>query len=157
TASSVPLERGWNYIFGIEGRPPDKITYTEFRSIGPNYFETLGIKLRFGRQITNADADNGPPVVVVNATLAKIFRGGATALGQHIIIGRTTSEEDAVREIVGVVADVSDGRPGTRTFPTVYVPRNQLSDSYNGMNRSTTVLIRTSGNQAIASELRRII
>src|SRR5439155_3740333 len=37
TASSLPLERDPNFIFGIEGEPPEKVNYFELRPIGPDY------------------------------------------------------------------------------------------------------------------------
>jgi len=57
------------------------------------------------------------------------------------------------REIVGVVSNVADGQPGTRLFPTLYVPRNQFA----GGSGVATVLVRTSGKVEIAPELRRVI
>ena len=92
-------------------------------------------------------------MVLVNDALARLFGGPSDALGHRIIIGRTTPNEDGPREIVGVVSNVADGRPGTRLFPTLYLPRSQVG-SFSGL---AAVLIRTSGKVAIAPELRRII
>jgi predicted permease len=153
TASSIPLERGPNYIFGIEGEPAEKINYVELRPVGPDYFHTLGIPLRVGRSLTASDAEDSLPVVVVNDALARLFGNPSDALGHRIIIGRTTPSEDVPREIVGVVSNVADGRPGTRLFPTLYIPRSQVG-SFSGL---AAVLIRTNGKVAIAPELRRII
>lgn len=154
TASSVPLERGPNFIFGIEGQPAEQVNYVELRAVGTDYLHTLGIPLRAGRGLTTLDTQQALPVVVVNETLAKLFGGGpASALGRRIILGRTTAHEDAPREIVGVVSDVADGRPGTRVFPTLYIARTQ----FNGGVGAAAVLVRTNGRTAIAAELRRTI
>ena len=153
TASSIPLERGPNFIFGIEGEPPEKVNYVELRPIGPDYFRTLGIPLRAGRGLSTASgAEDSRPVVVVNEALARLFGGSADALGRRIIIGRATPGEDVPREIVGVVSNVADGRPGTRLFPTLYIPRGQFQGG--GL---AAVLIRTNGAVPIAPELRRVI
>jgi predicted permease len=153
TASSIPLERGPNFIFGILGEPAEKIHYVELRPVGPDYFRTLSIPLRAGRSLSASDTENSLPVVVVNETLANLFGGPANALGRSIVLGRTTGNEDVPREIVGVVSNVADGRPGTRRFPTLYLARNQLG----AVTSMSAVLIRTSGRVEIARDLRRII
>lgn len=152
TASSLPLERGPNFIFGIDGDPPDKVTYVELRAVGPDYLSTLGITLRAGRGLGASDADNSLPVVVVNEALAKLFGGPSSALGRRVIIGRGTPGGGAQREIVGVASDVADGRPGTRVFPTMYLPRTQFASG-----ASVNVLIRTGGSVQIAADVRRAV
>jgi predicted permease len=151
TASSLPLERGPNFIFGIEGDPPDKTTYVELRAVGPDYLSTLGIPLRAGRQLVSSDADKSLPVVVVNEALARLFRGADRAVGRRVVIGRGTPGESVLREIVGVATDVADGRPGTRVFPTMYLPRTQFASGA-GVN----VLIR-GGSAPIAADVRRAV
>jgi putative ABC transport system permease protein len=150
TASSLPLERGPNFVFGLEGEPPDKITYVELRPVGPRYLSTLGIPLRAGRELATTDAD-ARPVVVVNEALAKTFGGAAAALGRRLVIGHGTPGASAPREIVGVAANVADGRPGTRTFPTIYMPRTQFGGG------AVNLLIRNSGDVAIAAAVRRAV
>jgi predicted permease len=152
TASSLPLERGPNFIFGLEGDPQDKITYVELRAVGPQYLATLGIPLLAGRTLDAADAEHAVPVVIVNETLAKAFGGPAGALGRRVVIGKGTPGASAAREIVGVASDVADGRPGTRIFPTMYLPRTQF-----GTGAAVNVLIRTSGNLHIAADVRRAV
>jgi ABC-type antimicrobial peptide transport system permease subunit len=69
-----------------------------------------------------------------------------------VIVGRSTPGAGAPREIVGVVSNVADGRPGTRLFPTMYLPRTQFASG-----ASVVVLIRTSGATHIAPDLRRAV
>ena len=47
---------------------------------------------------------------------------GQRAVGRRI---RVHTDEDFAREIVGVVGDTSQGRPGGRTLPQIYVPDTQ--------------------------------
>jgi predicted permease len=150
TASSLPLERGPNFVFGLEGDPPDKITYVELRAVGPGYLSTLGIPLRAGRELAASDAESALPAVVVNEALAKTFGGAASALGRRVVIGHGTPGAGSPREIVGVAANVSDGRPGTRTFPTMYLPRTQFASG--GV---VNLLIRNSGD--VAAAVRRAV
>ena len=152
TASSLPLERGPNFIFGLEEDPPEKIAYVELRAVGPDYLSTLGIPLRAGRGLGAADAENSVPVVVVNEALAKMLGGPAAALGRRVIIGRGTPGASSAREIVGVAANVADGRPGTRLFPTMYLPRTQFASG-----ASVNVLIRTAGVAQVAGAVRAAV
>jgi predicted permease len=152
TASSLPLERGPNFIFGLDGDPPDKVTYVELRAVGPGYLSTLGIPLQAGRGLVAADAEGSLPVAVVNETLARMFGGPAAALGRRVIVGRGTPGGGAAREIVGVAADVADGRPGTRLFPTMYLPRTQFASG-----TSVNVLVRTAGAVPIAADVRATV
>jgi predicted permease len=151
TASSLPLERGPNFVFGIDGDAPDRVSYVELRAVGPDYLSTLGIPLRAGRELGSSDAERSLPVVVVNETLARMFGGPASALGRRVVIGHGTPNETAVREIVGVASDVADGRPGTRMFPTMYLPRTQFASG-----ASVNVLVRTVG-ATVAADVRRAV
>ena len=152
TASSLPLQRGPNFIFGLEGEPPEKIEYVELRAVGPDYLSTLGIPLRAGRGLVAADAEGAVPVVVVNEALAKTFGGADAALGRRVIIGRGTGGASAPREIVGVAANVADGRPGTRLFPTMYLPRTQFASG-----ASVNLLIKTAGVVQVAAAVRAAV
>jgi putative ABC transport system permease protein len=151
TASSLPLERGPNFIFGLEGEPPENINYVELRAVGPDYHSTLGIPLRAGRSLTASDAAGAVPVIVVNEALAKLLGGPQNALGKRLIIGRGTPGASAPREIVGIVSNVADGRPGTRLFPTLYIPRTQFGGG------NVIVLIRTTGPVPIVPDVRRAV
>jgi predicted permease len=152
TASSLPLERGPNFVFGVEGDPPDKITYVELRAVGPGYLTTLGIPLRAGRELAAADAVTGRQVVVVNEALAKTFGGPVSTIGRRVIVGHGTPGAGAPHEIVGVAANVADGRPGTRTYPTMYLLRTQFAGG-----GAVNLLIRNSGKVAIADGVRRAV
>jgi putative ABC transport system permease protein len=120
--------------------------------VGPNYLGTLGIPMSAGRALDAADAEHSLPVVVVNESVAALLGGPAAAIGRRVIIGRGTPNGGAVREIVGVVANVADGRPGTRLFPTMYLPRAQF-----GAGGGVALIVRTAGAVAIVPDIRRAI
>ena len=73
-----------------------------FNWVGPGFFETLGMPLVRGRDITDADRKGGTKVAVVNETFARYFFGDADPLGRRF--GRVRSGLVDV-EIVGVVRD----------------------------------------------------
>ena len=73
-----------------------------FNWVGPGFFETLGMPLVRGRDITDADRKGATKVAVVNETFARYFFGDGDPLGRRF--GRVRSGLTDV-EIVGVVKD----------------------------------------------------
>jgi putative ABC transport system permease protein len=79
--------------------------------VTPNYFSTMGVAIRMGRGLTDADRATG---VVISETVARRYWPGRNPVGETIRYGKGT------REIVGVAADARDvsfDRPPT---PTLY-------------------------------------
>jgi putative ABC transport system permease protein len=75
----------------------------------PDYFRALGIPLRSGRLLNEADREGTPPVALVNETGARRFWPGENAIGKRVWFGTTTgpfSDRARAVEIVGVVGDV---------------------------------------------------
>ena len=65
----------------------------------------MRLRLRGGRLLTRLDRADGPPVVVVNETLARQLFGAGRAVGERVLFAQ--AGEPA--EVVGVVADVKYG------------------------------------------------
>ena len=63
SASTLPLERGWNLPMTVEGRPDATEGGMEWRSASAGYFKTIGVKLMAGRDILDSDDAGAPPVV----------------------------------------------------------------------------------------------
>ncbi|MCM2275678.1 MAG: ADOP family duplicated permease [Candidatus Didemnitutus sp.] len=94
-------------------------------SIGANYFATMGIALLHGRTFTAAEAGhaNGPPVAVIDATLARKLWPDGDALGQSIQFAWYPGmPRSRTMEIVGIVsstrADIWDKDP----LGAIFVP-----------------------------------
>ena len=93
-------------------------------AISDDYFETLGIPLRYGRAFTSEHGPSAPPVVVLSETAALAWFPGRSALGHRIAVTHTLSEEqDAV--VIGVVADVQYDALEAPMMPAVYMSRRQ--------------------------------
>jgi len=75
-----------------------------FESISDNYFATLGLKIREGRDFTIDDSDAKQPVAIVNASFARKHWGNQSALGHKVRIFNP-GKEQPWRTIVGVVPD----------------------------------------------------
>ncbi len=75
-----------------------------FESVSDGYFDTLGLKLREGRDFTIDDTDSKQPVAIVNASFARKHWGNQSALGHQVRIFNP-GKEQPWRRIVGVVPD----------------------------------------------------
>jgi predicted permease len=73
-----------------------------FDTVGFDYFHALGTPLVAGRTFAEGDNASVPLRVVVNRSFARRFFPGRSAVGRHILIGRSP----APVEIIGVVGDM---------------------------------------------------
>jgi putative ABC transport system permease protein len=129
-ASFLPVSGGGSVIhFNITGHPPKTphdFVAAGYRTVTPNYLETLGVPLLRGRLLTPADSEKAPAVVVINSSMAKKYFPDENPLGKRLQIGATPEPEKEVptMEIVGVVGDV---RPGLGVDPQteMYLPYRQ--------------------------------
>ncbi len=99
---------GINRGITIDGHAPlsaaeqDEIYVQE---ISPNYFSTMKIRLRSGRDFTPQDNNTAPHVVVVSHALAQRYWPGQDAVGKKIKYGPLNSHYEWM-EVVGEAADV---------------------------------------------------
>ena len=95
-----------------------------WRFIGWEYFKTMGIALRAGREFDAQDHLKAPAVVIVNESLARREFGGASAaLGRRL--RSVSGRGDEVIEIVGVSADVRFQALDKPAEPEMYRPLAQ--------------------------------
>jgi len=155
-ASFLPMNGGGSIIhFNTFGRPPKsphEFTAAGYRTITPNYLETLGVPLIAGRTFTDADDEKAPAVVVINASMARIFFPGESPLGKRMQLGATPDREVPWMEVVGIVGDV---RPGLGTDPQaeMYLPYRQ-ADAVLPVFQLSVVLRTTLDPQVETSALR---
>src|SRR4029453_18929497 len=93
--------------FSIEGRPdfrPDERVEVPVDSITPDYFRVLQVPLLEGRFFDARDSATSPPVVIINATMARQFWPRQSPLGRRMKYGQAASNGPWMT-IVGVVAD----------------------------------------------------
>jgi len=108
----------------------------DYNVVAPKYFQTLGVALVAGRDITPEDREGAPPVAIVNETLAHRLWPGEDPLGKRIRI----SNERSLREVVGLAKD----RPSWEgAHPYLYYP---LFQPHPWAPSASTLHIRTTGN-----------
>ena len=109
----------------IEGHPPvdGKPPVAHMEAVTPGYFDALRIPLRAGRMLTTADRDSTAPVVLVNEAFVRRFWPNENPIGKRI--GSGFQRVQAVREVVGVVADVRHEGLDQSAEPSVFAPHSQ--------------------------------
>jgi putative ABC transport system permease protein len=140
---------GLGRVFLLEGQPepPASSDYdAQWNVVTPDYFRTLGIPIVRGRAFTRQDTADSRPVMIINETMAARVFGKADPLGRRL---RSWRDENLLREIVGVVADVRYYGLADEDRPLVYVPHHQNSWS------SMTVALRARGNPAALADILR--
>ncbi|HEX5234017.1 MAG TPA: ABC transporter permease [Silvibacterium sp.] len=108
-----------------EGQPDVPLTqrpFLDIEAISPQWFRTMRVPLRGGRDFTDGDHAHAPRVVIVNEAFARRFWPGENALGKHVVVGRGP----AASEVVGVSADVKNAGPAQDSQPQLYLPFAQL-------------------------------
>ena len=139
--------------FYVQGRPegrPGERPQAEFHAITADYFKTLEIPVRAGRDFDRTDTPERPPVAIVNETLARTAFPGESPIGQRVRTG--TSPRAPWMEIVGVVGDTRWQDPSQPARAVIYAASAQ------GFGSSLSILARTSGDElSLANTLRTIL
>jgi putative ABC transport system permease protein len=126
-AISAALPLSWKRITPMlsEGQanvPLAQRPFIDIEAVSPQWFQTLRVPLRSGRDFTAADNGQSPKVLIVNQTFARQFWSGQNPVGKHIVVGRWT----AGGEVVGVAEDIKNRGLGQEPQPQVYIPFAQL-------------------------------
>jgi putative ABC transport system permease protein len=116
------------------------------RTANAQYFQTLGVRLLRGRFFTRADGTDGPPVAIVNHTLARRLFGDSDPVGQRI--ANCASRDDSTRKwhtVVGVVDDVrsrglTEDPPAELYYPTAQFATSMSAFVIRGKLPVTTLL-----------------
>jgi putative ABC transport system permease protein len=105
-------------------------------NVTPNYFNTMGIPLRRGRDFSERDDRAAPRVAIINETMARRLWPGQDPLGARVI-----AQGGTAYEVIAVVGDaVKEFRPGADIESEIYWPYAQEARG------ATFVLARTAGD-----------
>ena len=101
--------------------PQDKDSVSwEFFIVSPGYFQTLGVPLLKGRDLSRQDGPGAPRVMVVNELLAQRYWPGQDPIGKRVTLWR-----GEVREVVGVVKTVKLHSVREDPIPLSFLPLAQ--------------------------------
>jgi putative ABC transport system permease protein len=150
----------------VEGQPPPapgEEVQAHYRAVTSGYFQAIGIRLVEGRGLLDSDTPGAARVAVANETLARRLSPDGSAVGRRVALtlealrfrpdGPPTRDlPSAMREIVGIAADVRHSALRADPVPELFVPLTQRPVS------DLAIVVRTTGDPSIlARDVRRIV
>jgi putative ABC transport system permease protein len=100
-ASHLPLSDVRQIGFRLEGAGPNEFHWAENSLVSPGYFRAMEIPLLRGRDFSEQDKRDTPPVAIISQTLAKEYFAGQDPIGRRFQWG-----DRAAFTIIGVAGDV---------------------------------------------------
>lgn len=143
-----------NWPISIEGYTPvpGQNMRVWWNKVGPEFFETMGIRVLLGRGIEWRDTERSPKVAVVNEAMARHFFGHQNPMGRRFRFQRGPERGDI--EIVGVAQDAKYDNLREEPPPTVYIPYTQMPGELGRMHFA----VRTAGDPAaLIPTVRRVV
>ena len=137
--------------------PGSNVHYAaDWQVISAEYFRVMGMPVREGRALTDADDERGTPVMVINEALARRVWPGGNAVGQRVRMGGTT--DSLYRTIVGVVGDVRHRGLDADPRPEMYLPHAQWPSGAGTARSTMYVVVRSARDpRALEADMRRAI
>jgi predicted permease len=123
--SFLPLTlRGGVWPVALDGQPVarEAAQAASLRFVTPGYFAAMGIPLRGGRDVSDADTADRPFVAVVSQSFVRRYWPDRDPLGHHFQFAFRD------RTVAGVVADVRVRGIERSSEPQVYLPYRQVPD-----------------------------
>jgi predicted permease len=122
----LPLTNsGGTSPFIVEGAPPPppgQSNDANHRVISPDYFKTIGVRLRAGRFFRDSDAVDTAPVAIINEAMARQYWPRQNPLGHRFQLGRVPG---VWFTIVGVVDDIRQAGLDVNGRAEMYFPYTQ--------------------------------
>ncbi len=146
--------RGGIFPVSVPGAATDEASSVQatIRFVTPDFFATLGIPLRHGRDLSDRDTFKAPFVVVVSESLAQHLWPGQDPIGHQLNVAFFD------RTVVGVVSDISTRGLERTSEPQIYLSSQQVPNGGLPAFAPKDLVVRASSNPAsLAPALRRII
>ena len=133
---------------------PEDTPSTNYRIVTPDYFRTMGIPLLEGRNFTESDDAEHPPVAIVSTIVAKDHFSDRSPIGQRILVD-DTDHDPRPMQIVGAVGPVKQTNLETPAKADIYLPLRQMpKDGVPWLRNSAYWVVKTSGG---ATGLERLL
>jgi putative ABC transport system permease protein len=121
------------------------------RWITPQYFNTMGIPLLRGRDVTDGDTSDRAWVAVVSASFAQRYWPGQDP------IGKTFKHGGQTRTVVGVAGDVRVRGLERTSEPQIYLPAGQVAEAPPVADPKALVIRHSGQGEALVSAIRQIV
>ncbi len=155
--SWAPLARVWGapvrVRFEDDSSPAAREETAGLRVLSPGALQVLGVRTISGRGFTDRDGEGGPPVAIVNRTLAERLWPSRSPLGRTIRVSGGQRGEPQVFQVVGETSDIR-GSIYRQPAPEVYLSWKQRTSPR--MNLAVRSRLTPAGaGAAIRSAVRR--
>ena len=121
---------GGEQVSSVTSPPDAGGVRSNFMSVSPQLFDTLGMAMKAGRDFSWNDHSRSRAVAIVSATLAERLFPDGSAIGQRVRTGVLPRRQDL--EIVGIVADAHIYDLKDPNLASIYVPSLQEPDLVDG-------------------------
>ncbi len=155
----LPLTVGARAGVGPEGRPTidGERFIAMVRPVTPDYFKTMKIRLRGGRDFAQTDNADAPYVAIINETLAKRFWPGQGPIGKRME-GMDPSHRHFM-QVIGVVDDPRNVSLDQPADPEFFIPLEQMpAPLWAGAQGSVNIVVRTAPDpMTMEAAIRRVV
>lgn len=130
-SASMPLTfSGHTINLQVDSQSPQATDrpFVDNPQVLPGFFSSMKIKVVEGREFTQMDRADAPPVAIVDETAAAHLWPGQSALGKRLRLADVTDDGPPWREVVGIVKFVK--YQGPESAPNrfqIYSPAYQIS------------------------------
>ncbi len=122
------------------------------RFVTPDFFTTLGIPFRRGRDVRESDTSSSQMVAVVSESFVRRYWPDGDPIGRSFTMAMSE------RTVVGVVADIRVRGLERPSEPQVYLPYRQVADGWFAFYAPRELVVRSSGDlAALTPAIRRIV
>jgi putative ABC transport system permease protein len=138
-AQKLPLRgSGDNWGIRIEGRTDLNGATTAFRMVSRDYFTTLGLPIRRGRNFGPSDREGSEPVVIINEALAARFFPNEDPIGRLML-----TFGDRTERIIGIVGNAAEANLTDAPTPARYL----LYEHLPMVSPQVSFVVRTDGEE----------
>ena len=149
STTQIPLKDSHTLTrFLVAGEPaPATGTFpiTQFRTVSPSYFRTMGLAVKEGRTFEEKDVEKTTSFLVVNQAFADRYLRGRDPVDSSLILGVLDPKPENI-PIFGVVSNARELGVASDAQPVIYLP---------GFGTHAVLLVRTSIDpQSVVAEVR---
>jgi putative ABC transport system permease protein len=124
-SSALPVNPSRKSPMLLEGQPEVPLAQRPIlnvQTLSPDYTKVLHVPLIRGREFTEHDDADAPPVVMVNQAVVHHYWPNENPIGKRIYLGQIPKPA----QVVGVLGDIKNASLAQDTTPEVFLPFPQL-------------------------------
>jgi putative ABC transport system permease protein len=121
-AQGIAPLTGYDFRYLHDATPDSPAYRIAVSAVGAGYFETYGVPVLAGRSIVATDDSSQVPVVVVNASAARLIAPDGKAIGRTLDVITIRGQHPT---IVGIVADIPQNDVALLPMPEAYSASRQ--------------------------------